>query len=82
MKIKGYFTDEHGAKSMGRLITFWGAVNGMVGGTICVLVAVWRSGDMGSNTAMFFLGLVLGSAGLKVGSKFGERFKASQTKVI
>ncbi len=77
--VKGYFTDEAGNKSMGRLITFWSALIGTLGGTLCALMAVIRDGDMGSNTAMFFLGLVLGSAGLKIGSKFGEKFKASQT---
>jgi len=79
---KGYFTDDNGDKSMTRLLTFSATMNGMIGGSICALVAVWRSGDMGPNTAMFFLGLVGVGGVTKAVSKFGERYKATRTDTI
>ena len=72
--MKEFFNNDSN-KSMGRLLAFIATISGIATGCAISIIVSIKSGDIGTNTAVFLGSLVALGVGGKVAQKVAERKK-------
>lgn len=76
-KSGGFFQDAEGNKSSKRLIQFLTAMTGIIIASITTIVATYRDGDIGSNTALLITGMIGSAVAGGAATAFSNKGKKS-----